>query len=463
VLTSAFLFAEIAGGLIFKSLALLSDAAHMFTDVAALAIALAAIKIGQRAADDQRTFGYRRFEILAAAFNAILLFGVAIYVLVEGIRRIIEPEAVQSTGMLVVAVIGLVINVISMRVLAGGKNQSLNVKGAYLEVWADIRLKIRRRRPEHDGTFSRGALFHLLKNRVYLGEIVHQGRSFPGNHPAILDIELFEAVQAKLAQQASAHADRPTLAKTAPLKGLLFDADGHPMTPTFTRRGSRLHRYYVSNPLLTGGQLERGDKLRRVAAAELEQRLGHRMAEILGVASASHAFERLLRVELHPRSVAALIRRKSECATAMRQRLQGEEELEQLGDDAVRLYLPIRASFRGGRCWLVGGTSSTIDPILVAALRKARRIAVEHGLIGRGSGEVKSPANPYERKLVMLAFLSPELQRDFLSGRQPRGLKLEDLINDPPPLAWADQPTWLTKIATAQPARNFPVSSLRFP
>lgn len=137
-LTSAFLLAEVAGGIIFKSLALLSDAAHMFTDVAALAIALAAIKIGQKAADDRRTFGYRRFEILAAAFNAVLLFGVAVYVLIEGVRRILDPEVVQSTGMLVVAVIGLIINLISMRVLAGGADKSLNVKGAYLEVWADM-------------------------------------------------------------------------------------------------------------------------------------------------------------------------------------------------------------------------------------------------------------------------------------------------------------------------------------
>lgn len=92
----------------------------------------------QSQADDRRTFGYRRFEILAAAFNAILLFGVAIYVLVEGIRRIIEPETVQSTGMLVVAVLGLVINLISMRLLSAGKDKSLNIKGAYLEVWADM-------------------------------------------------------------------------------------------------------------------------------------------------------------------------------------------------------------------------------------------------------------------------------------------------------------------------------------
>ena len=72
-LTTVFLLAELVGAFMFKSLALLSDAAHMFTDSAALAIALAAVKIGQLAPDDQRTFGYRRFEILAAAFNAILL------------------------------------------------------------------------------------------------------------------------------------------------------------------------------------------------------------------------------------------------------------------------------------------------------------------------------------------------------------------------------------------------------
>lgn len=137
-LTGSFLIAELVGAWWFNSLALLSDAAHMFTDAAALAIALAAIKIGQRPADKQRTYGYRRFEILAAAFNAVLLFVVAGYVLYEGAARFISPEPVQSIGMLIVASIGLLVNLIAMRVLAGGKDASLNVKGAYLEVWADM-------------------------------------------------------------------------------------------------------------------------------------------------------------------------------------------------------------------------------------------------------------------------------------------------------------------------------------
>lgn len=137
-LTATFLAVEVAGGLIFNSLALLSDAAHMLTDAAALAIALAAIKIGQKQADDRRTFGYRRFEILAAAFNALLLFAVAGYVLYEGIKRLIDPEPVESIGMLLIAAAGLAVNLIAMRVLAGGKDKSLNVKGAYLEVWSDM-------------------------------------------------------------------------------------------------------------------------------------------------------------------------------------------------------------------------------------------------------------------------------------------------------------------------------------
>jgi cobalt-zinc-cadmium efflux system protein len=137
-LTSTYLVAEVVGGFVFNSLALLSDAAHMLTDVAALVIALMAIRIGQRPPDDRRTFGYRRFEILAAAFNAILLFGIAIYVFVEAIKRFTDPEPVQSWGMLIVAAIGLVVNLISMRLLAAGKDGSFNVKGAYLEVWADM-------------------------------------------------------------------------------------------------------------------------------------------------------------------------------------------------------------------------------------------------------------------------------------------------------------------------------------
>jgi len=137
VLTTTFLIVEFVAGLITQSLALLSDAAHMFTDAAALAIALAAIQIAKRPADNKRTFGYQRFEILAALFNASMLFFVAMYILYEAYQRFTQPPEIQSLGMLIVASIGLVINLISMKILMSSASESLNMKGAYLEVLSD--------------------------------------------------------------------------------------------------------------------------------------------------------------------------------------------------------------------------------------------------------------------------------------------------------------------------------------
>lgn len=137
-LTGGFLFAEVLAGIWFNSLALLSDAAHMATDATALAIAVAAVRIARRPADRRRTFGYHRFEVLAAAFNACLLFLVAAYILWEAARRFREPAEVQSLGMLLVALVGLGVNAASLWLLRDRSAGNLNVKGAYLEVWADL-------------------------------------------------------------------------------------------------------------------------------------------------------------------------------------------------------------------------------------------------------------------------------------------------------------------------------------
>lgn len=138
MLTGGFLTVEVVGGILTGSLALISDAAHMFTDTVGLAIALAGVKLAQKPADSRRTFGYQRFEILAAAFNALMLVGVALYILYEGYRRVVEPHPIQSWGMLIIATVGLIVNLISMRLLKGHEESSLNVKGAYLEVWSDM-------------------------------------------------------------------------------------------------------------------------------------------------------------------------------------------------------------------------------------------------------------------------------------------------------------------------------------
>lgn len=138
LLTGSFLIIELIGALVSGSLALLSDATHMLTDVLGLVIAIVGIRLGRRPADPRRTFGYYRFEILAALANALMLFGIAIYILLEAYQRFREPVVVQSGLMFGVAIAGLIVNFVCMRILSGDHEQSLNMKGAYLEVWSDF-------------------------------------------------------------------------------------------------------------------------------------------------------------------------------------------------------------------------------------------------------------------------------------------------------------------------------------
>lgn len=138
VLTGTFLVVEVVASFLTGSLALLSDAGHMATDCAGLSIALFAIRIGRRPADLRRSFGYRRLEIIAATANAAGLFLVAAYILAEAVGRLRSPAAVDATGMLVVATLGLAVNALAMLLLRSGQEASLNVRGAYLEVWADF-------------------------------------------------------------------------------------------------------------------------------------------------------------------------------------------------------------------------------------------------------------------------------------------------------------------------------------
>lgn len=137
-LTGTYMIAEVVGALVTGSLALLADAAHMLTDVGGLALALLAIRFAAREATPQLTYGYLRTEVLSALTNAVVLLLLTVYILYEAYQRFLAPPEIMSGPMLIVAAIGLVVNLISMRLLASGSSESLNVKGAYLEVLGDM-------------------------------------------------------------------------------------------------------------------------------------------------------------------------------------------------------------------------------------------------------------------------------------------------------------------------------------
>jgi cobalt-zinc-cadmium efflux system protein len=138
VITGVVLIAEVVGGLIAGSLALLADAGHMLTDSTGLILALIAASLATRAATEKRTFGLQRAEVLAALGNALLLVGVAVWVLIQAVDRLRNPAEIDGGLMLVVAVVGVLANLAGFLILRPAQAKSLNIRGAYLEVLGDL-------------------------------------------------------------------------------------------------------------------------------------------------------------------------------------------------------------------------------------------------------------------------------------------------------------------------------------
>ncbi|MFE2431512.1 cation diffusion facilitator family transporter [Streptomyces sp. NPDC059373] len=136
-ITLLVLVTEVVGSVVSGSLALLADAGHMATDAAGIAMSLVAIHFANRPPSERRTFGFARAEILSAVLNAVLLFGVGAYIFYEAVRRLIAPAEVQGGLTIVFGLIGLVANGVSLTLLMRGQKESLNVRGAFLEVMAD--------------------------------------------------------------------------------------------------------------------------------------------------------------------------------------------------------------------------------------------------------------------------------------------------------------------------------------
>ena len=217
--------------------------------------------------------------------------------------------------------------------------------------------------------FSRGALFQLMRNRVYRGLIVHKGRAHPGRHQAIIDADLFEAVQARIDANTRRRASKLEQKSNAPLAGRLFDADGQPMSPTFSYGGGgKLYRYYVSAPLQQGARRDPSDTaIRRISAPPLEVALATVLRRVIP-GCPDDPITLVARAELHDQSLHCLL--PIDRIVAMRERLEPHERVEPDPADArlARLHLPLVR--RRGETWVLKGQSPghMPDPVLVRAL-----------------------------------------------------------------------------------------------
>jgi len=288
--------------------------------------------------------------------------------------------------------------------------------------------------------FSRGALFHLLRNRLYLGEIPHRDTSYPGQHEGIVDPGLFQAVQASL--DANRRRRRTSRDRTAasPLTGRIFDTDGQPMSPTFAHgRNGRLYRYYVSADLQQGRPRGDADPApRRISADVLETQLARTLNRLLpdGTDDAARLVDR---IEVHRGHLDLTL--PVRLLRAIRPNL-GEGEIAEpdpADRSRMRLTLPARLHIRLGRSEIVAGEPDAPKPdaVLIRALRSAHAML---DTTADGAPTVAAaPASPYRRRLIRLAFLAPDLQRAILEGRQPRDMNLATLMDADLPLSWTEQ------------------------
>lgn len=138
ILTFGFMLAEVVGGVISGSLALIADAAHMLTDAGSLALAWLGFKLADRPADQNRSFGWARFKVLAAFVNGLTLIALAAWIVFEAVQRLLDPQPVMGNLLLIVACLGLVVNILAFRILHGGDHEDLNMRAALWHVAGDL-------------------------------------------------------------------------------------------------------------------------------------------------------------------------------------------------------------------------------------------------------------------------------------------------------------------------------------
>src|SRR6202521_3963290 len=330
---------------------------------------------------------------------------------------------------------------------------------------------------------SRGALYLMLQNRIYRGEIVHKELSYPGEHAPIIDQELWDTVQARLAGNAAQRSAGGRIAQPSLFAGTLFDGDGNRMTPSHAVKKGTRYRYYVSRPLITKDQADRSAG-RRIPAGEIEQLVASRVRQwLLDPGSIYKATSAWLR---EPSAQQRLIARAAEIGrqwselpparrravlTALIERVDvGVDQidirlrpprlgallevacvpLQSVTDDEIQiLSIPVRLR-RAGReiRMLIDGTDpfatgkpdARLIKLLVREHRFNTTLVQSDGVAFAAFAVREGVSRSYFTRVVRLSYLAPDITQAILDGRQPRDLTAEKLLaHSRLPLAWRDQ------------------------
>jgi site-specific DNA recombinase len=299
-------------------------------------------------------------------------------------------------------------------------------------------------------SFGRGALYHLLRNRIYRGEVVHKGIVYSGEHQAIVDEELWNAVQAKLSGNVLRQR-RTRIESGALLGGLIFDARGNRMSPTYTvRRGNR-HRYYVSRALMQNRGEETG-AVARVGAEDVERLVINTLARALSrddlaTDSGSGTSNTKIRSVIQE-SVERIVMHDEEIQIVLKARAGHSAAAEGNGHDAIQiLKAPLPAARRCARKEILvpGSNGSGPRPVDHALILSVARARSWMRVLRRGeyadTAEIAryfGLSDPYVRRLLRFAYLAPDIVEAIVEGRQPRSLTVRQLLRGIP-LAWSDQ------------------------
>ncbi len=337
--------------------------------------------------------------------------------------------------------------------------------------------------------FTRGALYALLQNRLYIGEVVHKDASYPGEHDAIVDEALWQAVQTRLAENRIDRKFRKDAKETSLLAGLIFDERGDRLTPSHANKAGRRYLYYVSECLVQGRGDGEGSSL-RLPASEVETvvlseirsllRTPPRLLDAMAILDDDVASQRRLvergrdraetldqadrstltaivksivsRVEIQPDRIDV------DCSRdALRHWLLGSTQ-DVAGDlrvgphvqhhDLLRLSVSARLKRRGVEAKLIVEVDgdrrfTSPDPVLIKAVAKVhswnRKLVTGEARSIRTLARDIGVTNRYVRKLLPLAFLAPDIIEAILDGRQPRDLSLEVFAHTPIPKRWENQ------------------------